>query len=124
MARWPFAVESAPKSPDAVGSSLSSAWRTAASTSTTVAQGARRATRDHFDGRTEPGFAAAVSSVLENDATEVVVNIRSNRTHALDGNLGVELKKIGFDLGGMTQHSGSTSLHIRATFPQARKGWK
>lgn len=72
----------------------------------------------------EPGFAAAVSSVLENGATEVVINIRSNRTHANDGSLGVELKKIGFDLGGLTQHSGATSLHIRASFPQVRKGWK
>jgi len=72
----------------------------------------------------EPGFAAAVSSVLENGATEVVINIRSNRTHAIDGSLGVELKKIGFDLGGLTQHSGATSLHIRASFPQVRKGWK
>jgi hypothetical protein len=72
----------------------------------------------------EPGFSAAVSSVLENGATEVVINIRSNRTHAIDGALGVELKKIGFDLGGLTQHSGATSLHIRASFPQVRKGWK
>ena len=72
----------------------------------------------------EPGFSAAVSSVLENGATEVVINIRSNRTHAIDGALGVELKKIGFDLGGLTQHSGATSLHIRASFPQGRKGWK
>jgi hypothetical protein len=72
----------------------------------------------------EPGFSAAVSSVLENGATEVVINIRSNRTHAIDGSLGVELKKIGFDLGGLRQHSGATSLHIRASFPQARKGWK
>ena len=72
----------------------------------------------------EPGFSAAVSSVLENGATEVVINIRSNRTHSIDGALGVELKKIGFDLGGLTQHSGATSLHIRASFPQGRKGWK
>lgn len=72
----------------------------------------------------EPGFSAAVSSVLENGATEVVINIRSNRTHAIDGALGVELKKIGFDLGGLTQHSGATSLYIRASFPQGRKGWK
>jgi hypothetical protein len=72
----------------------------------------------------EPGFSAAVSSVLENGATEVVINIRSNRTHAIDGALGVELKKIGFDLGGLTQHSGATSLHIRASFPQGRKGWR
>jgi hypothetical protein len=40
----------------------------------------------------EPGFAAAVSSVLDNAATEVVINIRSNRTHATDGALAGELK--------------------------------
>lgn len=72
----------------------------------------------------EPGFSAAVSSVLENGATEVVINIRSNRTYAIDGALGVELKKIGFELGGHAQNSGATSLHIRASFPQAKKGWK
>jgi hypothetical protein len=72
----------------------------------------------------EPGFSAAVTSVLENGATEVVINIRSNRTHAIDGALGVQLKKVGFDLGGGTQHSGATSLHIRASFPQGRKGWR
>lgn len=72
----------------------------------------------------EPGFAAAVTSVLENGATEVVINIRMNRTHAIDGTLGVQLKKLDFDLGGMTQRSDATSLHIRATFPQPRKGWK
>jgi hypothetical protein len=72
----------------------------------------------------EPGFAAAVSSVLENGATEVVINIRSNRTYAIDGALGLELKKAGFDLGGGTQRSGATSLHIRASFPQARRGWR
>lgn len=38
----------------------------------------------------EPGFAAAVSSVLDN---------------------------------GGTERSGATSLHIRASFPQARRGW-
>ena len=72
----------------------------------------------------EPGFAAAVSSVLENGATEVVINIRSNRTYAVDGSLGGQLKNLGFDLGGGTERSGATSLHIRATFPQARKGWR
>lgn len=72
----------------------------------------------------EPGFSAAVSSVLENGATEVTINIRSNRTHAIDGTLGVELKKLGFELGGMTQQSGTTSLHIHASFPQGRKGWR
>ena len=72
----------------------------------------------------EPGFAAAVSSVLENGATEVVINIRSNRTYAIDGVLGLELKKFGFDLGGFNHRSGATSLHIRASFPQARRGWR
>ncbi len=72
----------------------------------------------------EPGFSAAVTSVLENGATEVVINIRSNRTHAIDGTLGVQLKKLGFDLSGLTEHSGATSLHISASFPQGRKGWK
>jgi hypothetical protein len=72
----------------------------------------------------EPGFSAAVTSVLENAATEVLINIRSNRTYAVDGALGVKLKKIGFDLGGGTQRSTATSLHIRARFPQARKGWR
>jgi hypothetical protein len=72
----------------------------------------------------EPGFAAAVSSVLDNGALDVEINIRSNRTHSKDGSLGVQLKKIGFDLGGQTEHSGATSLHIRASFPQARKGWR
>lgn len=70
----------------------------------------------------EPGFSAAVMSVLENRATEVDINIRSNRTHEIDGTLGVQLKDFGFDLGGGTQHSGATSLHIRASFPQAKKG--
>lgn len=73
----------------------------------------------------EPGFAAAVSSVLENGAKDVVINIRSNRTHATDGALGIQLKNLGFDLGGMTERSGATSLHIRASFPQSRKGsWR
>lgn len=72
----------------------------------------------------EPGFSAAVSSVLDNGATDVVINIRSNRTHAIDGSLGVQLKNVGFDLGGRTEHSGATSLHIRASFPQGRKGWR
>jgi hypothetical protein len=70
----------------------------------------------------EPGFSAVVTSVLENRATEVDINIRSNRTHAIDGTLGVQLKGFGFDLGGGAQHSGATSLHIRASFPQAKKG--
>ena len=72
----------------------------------------------------EPGFSAAVSSVLENGASQVEINIRANRTHAVDGTLGIQLKQLGFDLGGTTEHSATTSLHIVASFPQARKGWR
>ncbi|QZY29705.1 hypothetical protein [Nocardioides coralli] len=72
----------------------------------------------------EPGFAAAVSSVLENAATEVVINIKSNRTHAVDGELGIRLKQLGFELGGGVERSAATSLHIRAGFPQARRLWR
>lgn len=72
----------------------------------------------------EPGFSAAVSSVLDNAASDVEINIRSNRTHAIEGSLGLQLKKLGFELGGRTEHSGATTLHIRATFPQSRKGWR
>jgi hypothetical protein len=72
----------------------------------------------------EPGFAAAVSSVLENGATEIVINVKSSRSHAVDGALGTKLRKLGFELGGSTQRSGVTSLHIRAEFPQARKTWR
>ncbi|MGJ7441046.1 hypothetical protein [Aquipuribacter sp. MA13-6] len=72
----------------------------------------------------EPGFAAAVSSVLENGASEVSLNIKNNRVYSLEGELGVKLKKIGFDLGAGTQHSGATSLHIRAEFPVARRIWR
>lgn len=49
--------------------------------------GAGKAPRDPRPLRwpNEPGCAAAVTSVLDNGATEVVINIRSNRTHAIDG---------------------------------------
>ena len=72
----------------------------------------------------EPGFAAAVASVLENASTEVELNIKSDRTHAINGDLGLQLNGIGFELGAMSQQSGATSLHIRANFPAGRKGWK
>lgn len=89
-------------------------------------QGAGSAPRDPRPLRwaDEPGFAAAVSSVLDNGATEVVINIRSNRTYAIDGYLGLDLKKAGLDLGGGAERSGATSLHIRASFPPVRKGWR
>lgn len=72
----------------------------------------------------EPGFSAAVSSVLENGATNVTLNIKTSRTHSVDGSLGIKLKAVGFDLGGQAHQSGATSLHIQATFPQARRGWR
>lgn len=71
----------------------------------------------------EPGFSAAVSSVLENKATVINIHIRSNRTHSIDGSLGGHLRGVGFDLGGGAQSSGATSLRIRATFPQTKKGF-
>jgi hypothetical protein len=70
----------------------------------------------------EPGFAAAVTSVLENGSTAVDINIRSNRTYAIDGNLGVQLAKLGFRLEGQSHRSSATRLHLQATFPQDRKG--
>lgn len=74
----------------------------------------------------EPGFAAAVSSVLENQATKVEINIRSHRKYSVDGSLGVRLKKLGFDLGGGADSSGATTLHISAEFPskQPLRGWR
>lgn len=72
----------------------------------------------------EPGFSAAVNSVLGNRAAEVEIKISSERTHATDGTLGIELRHVGFELGGRTAREGTTSLHIRASFPQGRKGWK
>lgn len=72
----------------------------------------------------EPGFAAAVSNVLEGGAIEVTINISSTRTHSLDGELGTQLKGLGFDLGGGTERSKATALHIRATFPEQSRGWR
>ena len=72
----------------------------------------------------EPGFSAAVSSVLENLASQVEIIIRSNRTHAVDGTLGIQLKQLGFALGGTTERSATTRLHIVASFPPARTGWR
>lgn len=72
----------------------------------------------------EPGFAAAVSSVLDNGAREVVINIRSNRSYSVDSSLGASLQKLGFELGAGAQRAAATSLHIRASFPQARKAWR
>ena len=72
----------------------------------------------------EPGFSAAVSSVLENGATEVVINIKSNRTHAIDGTLGIWLKKVGFDLGGGLSNPGSPACTYAPAFPAPKKSWR
>jgi hypothetical protein len=57
--------------------------------------------------------------VLENSATDVVINIRGNRTYVVDGTLGVQLKKLGFDLGGGL----STLARPAGTFaPASHKG--
>lgn len=71
----------------------------------------------------EPGFAAAVASVLENKSTSVSIRITSHGSHAIDGSLGIQLKAVGFHLGGGVQHTGATSLEIRATFPQKKGIW-
>jgi hypothetical protein len=72
----------------------------------------------------EPGFVAAVTSVLMNGVTEVEINIRSSRSHSLEGKLGVQLTDLGFDLGAGSERTNATRLHIRATFPPPRRGWK
>jgi hypothetical protein len=72
----------------------------------------------------EPGFAAAVVSVLGNKANQVSLNIRSNNNFSADGSLGIRLKQLGFELGGGHTHTGIASLHITAQFPvPTRKGW-
>ena len=65
----------------------------------------------------EPGFEAAVSSVLDSHAREVEFKIRSEHTHAINGKLGTTLRGCGFNLGGGGETAGTTTLHIRATFP-------
>jgi hypothetical protein len=72
----------------------------------------------------EPGFAAAVVSVLENKATEVAITIRSSNRFSAGGSLGVRLQKVGLDLGGGHGNTGVASLHITAQFPTPpKKGW-
>lgn len=89
-------------------------------------QGAGSAPRDPRPLRwpDEPGFAAAVSSVFDNSATEVVINIKSHRRYALEGELATRLRGVGFELGAGTEHSKATSLHIRAEFPVMKRMWK
>lgn len=72
----------------------------------------------------EPGFTAAVENVIDNGVTEITINIRNNRHYSVDGSLGLQLKGIGFELGGNSENSGATSLHIRATFPRHGRSWR
>lgn len=94
--------------------------------STMTAREALLVTRGRCGGLTSlaPGFAAAVSSVLDNSASEVAVNVKSNRSHSVDGDLGLTLSKVGFELSAGTQQSGATRLHIRASFPKAKRLWR
>ena len=71
----------------------------------------------------EPGFDAAVNSVLKNGSTVLDLNIKSSNDHSIDGKIGIQLKEFGFQLGGGTQKSGATSLHIHASFPPIKKGF-
>jgi hypothetical protein len=72
----------------------------------------------------EPGFAAAVVSVLENKATHVAITIRCSNRFSLGGGLGVRLQKVGFDVSGGHDNTGVASLQITAQFPTPPKnGW-
>lgn len=62
----------------------------------------------------EPGFAAAVASVLENKATQVSITIRGNNQFSVGSTLGILLKDLGLGLGGGYEKSGVTRLHITA----------
>ena len=52
------------------------------------------------------------------------LNIRNSNTHSIDGSLGIQLKGLGFDLGGQSQRAGVSRLHISANFPQGLRGLK
>lgn len=71
----------------------------------------------------EPGFGAAVSSVLDNKATSVTINISSTTRHSVNGSLGKKLARLGFDLGVSSETSDAVSLHMVATFPE-RSRWR
>jgi hypothetical protein len=58
--------------------------------------------------------------------SSVVINIRSNRTYASDGSLGIKSKKCGLDLGRVTQRaeiqalSQSDGQHGSTALPRKR----
>jgi hypothetical protein len=71
----------------------------------------------------EPGFGAAVSSVLDNKATSVTINISSTTRHSVNGSLGKKLAGLGFELGVSSESSDAVSLHMVAKFPE-RSRWR
>lgn len=71
----------------------------------------------------EPGFGAAVSSVLDNKATSVTINISSTSRHSVNGSLGKKLAGLGFELGVSSESSDAVSLHMVAKFPE-RSRWR
>ncbi|WP_374457959.1 hypothetical protein [Nocardioides sp.] len=71
----------------------------------------------------EPGFGAAVSSVLDNKATTVTINISSTTRHSVKGSLGKKLAAFGFELGVSGESSDAVSLHMVAKFPE-RSRWR
>jgi hypothetical protein len=72
----------------------------------------------------EPGFAAAIVSVLANRATQVSMNIRSSNGFDVHSSLGASLQNLGFELGGGHLKTDIASLHITAQFPTPpKKGW-
>jgi hypothetical protein len=71
----------------------------------------------------EPGFGAAVSSVLDNKATAVTINISSTTRHSVNGSLGKKLAGLGFELGVSGESSDAVSLHMVAKFPE-RSRWR
>lgn len=71
----------------------------------------------------EPGFGAAVSSVLDNRATSVTINISSTSRHSVNGSLGKKLAGMGFELGVSSESSDAVSLHMVAKFPE-RSRWR
>ena len=70
---------------------------------------------------TEPGFSAAVDSVLRNKATKVELTIRSERTYSITGKLAGQLQGLGLELGGEAKNRSATTLEIRAEFPNSKK---
>ena len=96
--------------------------RPVCSTTRTSAPGASPAILAH-KWPDEPGFGAAVSSVLDNKATSVTINISSTTLHSVNGSLGKKLAGLGFELGVSSETSDAVSLHMVAKFPE-RSRWR